>query len=130
MLYILYIPCGDCEKEYLGQSKRQFGTRLKEHQKAVPTLSKGKSVLAEHVGDTKYEIAWENSKVNTTNIHSFNQSINHSLWSKTMPRSVAYKYEAGAKRRVCVEFNSDEFNSSIKFDTNATYNSIKFDRSN
>ena len=28
------IPCGDCEKEYLGQSKRQFGTRLKEHQKA------------------------------------------------------------------------------------------------
>ena len=22
------IPCGDCEKEYLGQSKRQFGTRL------------------------------------------------------------------------------------------------------
>ena len=37
------IPCGDCEKEYLGQSKRQFGTRLKEHQKAV------KSALAEHI---------------------------------------------------------------------------------
>jgi hypothetical protein len=40
------IPCGDCEKEYLGQSKRQFGTRLKEHQKAVSTLDKGKSALA------------------------------------------------------------------------------------
>ena len=25
------IPCGDCEKEYLGQTKRQFRTRLKEH---------------------------------------------------------------------------------------------------
>ena len=25
------MQCGDCEKEYLGQSKRQFGTRLKEH---------------------------------------------------------------------------------------------------
>ena len=37
------IPCGDCEKEYLGQSKRQFGTRLKEHQKAVSTLDNGKS---------------------------------------------------------------------------------------
>ena len=23
------IPCGDCEKEYLGQPKRQFGTWLK-----------------------------------------------------------------------------------------------------
>jgi hypothetical protein len=43
------IPCGDCEKEHLGQSKRQFGgTRLKEHQKAVSTLDKGKSALAEH----------------------------------------------------------------------------------
>ena len=43
------IACGNCEKEYLGQSKRYFGTRLKEHQKAVSTLKKGKSTLAEHV---------------------------------------------------------------------------------
>jgi hypothetical protein len=68
--YAVYsIPCGDCEKEYLGQSKRQFGTRLKEHQKAVSTLDKGKSALAEHVCYTKHEIAWENSKVITTNNH-------------------------------------------------------------
>jgi hypothetical protein len=50
----------------LGQSKRQFGTPLKEHQKAVSTLDKGKSALAEHVCYTKHEIAWENSKVITT----------------------------------------------------------------
>ncbi len=47
--YAVYsIPCSDCEKEYLGQSKdskRQFGTRLKEHQEAVSTLNKGKSAL-------------------------------------------------------------------------------------
>ena len=60
---IYSIPCGDCDKEYLGQSKRQFGTRLKEHQKAVSTLDKGKSALAEHVCFTKHEIAWENSTV-------------------------------------------------------------------
>jgi hypothetical protein len=50
----------------LGQSKRQFGTRLKEHQKAISTLDKGKSALAER---------------------------RQSLWLKTLPRSVAYKYE-------------------------------------
>ncbi len=61
------IPCNDCEKEYLGESKRQFDTRLKEHQKAVSTLNKGKSALAEHVCDTKHAIAWENSKIITTN---------------------------------------------------------------
>ena len=29
------IPWNDCDHEYIGQTKRQFGTRLKEHQKAV-----------------------------------------------------------------------------------------------
>jgi hypothetical protein len=64
---VFSIPCGDCEKVYLGQSKRQFGTRLKEHQKAVSTLNKVKSALAEHVCDTKQVIAWENCRVITTN---------------------------------------------------------------
>ena len=30
---IYSVPCNDCE--YIGQTKGQFGTRLKEHQKAV-----------------------------------------------------------------------------------------------
>jgi hypothetical protein len=57
MLYILYHAV-TAEKEYLGQSKRQFGTRLKEHEKTVSTLNKGKSVLAEHVCDTKLSKRW------------------------------------------------------------------------
>ena len=31
---IYSIPCNDCDNEYIGQTKRQFGTRLKEHQKS------------------------------------------------------------------------------------------------
>ena len=84
MLYILYHACGDCEKEYLGQSKRQFGTRLKEHQKAVSTLDKGKSALAEHVCYTKHEIAWENrSKVITTN-NRYGQRLCLETWHINM----------------------------------------------
>jgi hypothetical protein len=77
------IPCGDCEKEYLGQSKRQFGTRIKEHQKAVSTLDKGKSALAEHVCYTKHEIAWENSKVITTN-NRYGQRLCLEAWHINM----------------------------------------------
>ena len=33
------IPCGDCEKVYLGQTKRQFCTCLKEHQRAVSNFN-------------------------------------------------------------------------------------------
>ena len=29
---IYSIPCNDCDHEYIGQTKRQFSTRLKEHQ--------------------------------------------------------------------------------------------------
>jgi hypothetical protein len=50
---VYFIPCGDW---------------LKELQKAVSTLNYGKSALAEHICVTKPKIAWENSKVSTTNI--------------------------------------------------------------
>ena len=61
------IPCGDCEKVYLGQTKRQFCTRLKEHQRAVSNFNSSKSALAEHVCETSHNIAWEDSRIITTN---------------------------------------------------------------
>ena len=54
---VYYIPCGDCEKVYLGQTKRQFCTRLKEHQRAVCNFNSSKSALAEHVCETSHNIA-------------------------------------------------------------------------
>ncbi len=61
MLCILYHHAMT-EKEYLCQSKRLFGSRLKEHQKAVSSLDKvsGANQLW-HVCHTKH--AWQNSKV-------------------------------------------------------------------
>ena len=61
------IPCGDCEKVYLDQTKRQFCTRLKEHQRAVSNFNSSKSALAEHVCETSHNIAWEDSRIITTN---------------------------------------------------------------
>ena len=78
MLYILYHAV-TARKSILGQCKRQFGTRLKEHQKAVSTLDKEKSASAEHVCYTKHEIAWENSKVITTN-NRYGQRLYLEAW--------------------------------------------------
>ena len=39
------IPCNDCDNEYIGQTKRQFGTRLKEHQKKGSSFAKKKIQL-------------------------------------------------------------------------------------
>ena len=64
---IYSIPCNDCDNEYIGQTKRQFGTRLKEHQKAVFFCKKENSALLEHTCLTNHTIGWDNSKIITTN---------------------------------------------------------------
>ena len=61
------LPSGDCEKVYLGQTKLQFCTRLKEHQRAVSNFNSSKSALAEHVCETSHNIVWEDSRIVTTN---------------------------------------------------------------
>ena len=54
---IYSIRCNDCDNEYIGQTKRQFGTRLKERQKAV-SLAIGKfSFIGAHVPNQPYNWA-------------------------------------------------------------------------
>ena len=64
---IYSIPCNNYDNEYIGQTKRQFGIRLKEHQKAVFFCKKENSALSEHTCLTNYTIVWDNSKIITTN---------------------------------------------------------------
>ena len=63
------ILCNDSDHEYIGQTKRQFnGTRLKQYyQKAVFLCKKENSALSEHACQTNHTIAWDNSKIITTN---------------------------------------------------------------
>ena len=64
---IYSVLCNDCNQEYIGQTKRLFGTRLKEHQKAVFPSKKDNSALSQHTCQTNHMIAWDNSKIITTN---------------------------------------------------------------
>ena len=52
--------------EYVGQTKRQFGTRLKEHQKAFFFCKKENSALSEHTCLTNHKIGWDKSTIMTT----------------------------------------------------------------
>ena len=61
------IPCNDCDNEYIGRTKRQFGTRWKEHQIAVFFCKKENSALSEHTCLTNHTIGWDKSKIITTN---------------------------------------------------------------
>ena len=61
------IPCYDCDNEYIRQTKCQFGTHLKEHQKVVFFSKMENSALSEHTCLTNHTIGWDNSKIITTN---------------------------------------------------------------
>ena len=51
---------------FIGQTKRQFGTRLKEHHKSVFFCKENLS-LSEHTCQTNHAIGWDKSKIITTN---------------------------------------------------------------
>ena len=60
-------------------TKRQFGTCLKEHQKAVFFCKKENSALSEHTYLTNHTIGWDNSKIITTN-RSYHQLLCLEVW--------------------------------------------------
>ena len=77
---IYSIPCNDCDHEYIGpnmwQTKRQFGARLKEHQKVVFFCKKENSALLEQTCLTNHTIGWDRSKIIPTN-----RRYHRRLWS-------------------------------------------------
>ena len=56
---IYSIPCKDCNQLYIGETKRKFITRLRQHGKAVKQKLPKKSALAEHCVKSDHIISWE-----------------------------------------------------------------------
>ncbi|XP_072021483.1 uncharacterized protein [Amphiura filiformis] len=73
------IPCLNCEKSYVGETARVFGTRLKEHKTEADKASKkaftrsqrkasvtgevNKSAITDHVAEKNHVIGWEDAKI-------------------------------------------------------------------
>ena len=54
-------PCKDCDELYIGETKRKFNTRLREHQKTVEQKHPKKSALAEHCLQSGHTISFSPS---------------------------------------------------------------------
>ena len=66
--------------KYIGQTKRQFGKRLKEHQKAVFFCKKENSAWSEHIHSTNHTIGRDKSKIITTN-RRYHQRLCLEAWN-------------------------------------------------
>jgi len=60
---IYSIPCKDCDKLNIRETKRKFNAGLREHQKAVEQKHRKKLALAEHCLQSGHTIAWESSTI-------------------------------------------------------------------
>ena len=63
------VPCQDCDKSYIRETKRKFASRLKEHQKAVEYKQLQKSALTKHCLRFGHSISWETSKILRINVN-------------------------------------------------------------
>ena len=54
------IPCADCNAVYIGESKRSFDQRSKEHDRAVKNGDFDKNEIADHSWKLDHKFDWEN----------------------------------------------------------------------
>ena len=59
------VPCGYCDRVYVGQTGNSLETRLKQHQAACRSFQIDKSALAEHSVQADHRINWSDAKVVT-----------------------------------------------------------------
>jgi len=57
------IFCKDCDASYVGQTKRQLRTRIKEHISNVRSSNSKQSVIAEHTLKYSHSFDWDNIKI-------------------------------------------------------------------
>lgn len=60
---IYKISCGECSAVYLGQTKRRFKTRLREHKNATENNRINESSVAKHSINFQHAINWNNAKL-------------------------------------------------------------------
>ena len=59
---VYQIPCGDCDKSYIGETGRPFAVRMKEHQRAVKHEDM-KNANAVHSIQKSHSIDWDNARI-------------------------------------------------------------------
>jgi len=60
---IYKIACNNCDVTYVGQTKRQLRTRIKEHKNNIKLNQPKHSVISEHIIKFNHSFDWDNAKI-------------------------------------------------------------------
>jgi hypothetical protein len=59
---VYQVPCRECDKVYIGETKKRINDRLKQHKDDV-RLRRENNAIFKHVKDTDHKVNWEGAKV-------------------------------------------------------------------
>ena len=72
------IECSDCKQCYIGETKRWFVTRKKEHMRDVRLMKWDSTVLSRHTIQSEHEIDWKNFVILDLKMITLNENLlNH-----------------------------------------------------
>jgi len=77
---IYRINCKDCSHHYIGETSREFGKRLKEHQNSVRRRDP-QSALYTHIEETGHNIDWESPTILTQQQGFYQRKMMESIFS-------------------------------------------------
>ena len=77
------ILCNDCNASYVGQTKRQLGTRINEHKNNIKQHSSKKSVVSQHLMENDHQMKWNNVEILDTEPNYHKRLISEAIHIKT-----------------------------------------------
>jgi len=77
------ILCNNCDASYVGQTKRQLKTRIKEHGKNIRLEDSKHSVVTKHMLEKNHTFNWQNVKIMDYETNYFKRLISEMIHIKT-----------------------------------------------
>jgi len=85
---IYKICCKDCDATYIGQTKRQLGTRVKEHRNNIRMDPSKHSVVTEHIIKENHTFDWDNAQILDTENNFYKRLISETIHIKEHKNSI------------------------------------------
>ncbi|KYN01690.1 hypothetical protein ALC62_07519 [Cyphomyrmex costatus] len=82
--------CRDCDSTYVGQTKRQLQTRIKEHRNNIRMDSSKHSVISQHIIDYGHSFDWENVDIMDVEHNYKKRLISEMLHIKEQSKGLNY----------------------------------------
>ena len=88
------IPCKNCDNNYIGETGRQMGTRMKEHREEVEKMTEGvstragrkqsasimhKSAITDHAVENNHIIDWDNVNIECKESNIYKRGVREAI---------------------------------------------------